>query len=147
MILSRPVDYRASFMAPSMASAPELQNETRRSMPPGASEAEFFGQVYKVLVIEIGPRHVDQIAGLFADGCDDAGMAVAGGHHGDAGVEIEKTIAVDVLDDGAFAAPGDQRIAARVGRRDRTLVARDHFLRAGSRQRPDQIWQILPDLR
>jgi hypothetical protein len=77
--------------------------------------AELLRQIHQGLVIEIGPRHVDQAAGLLADGFHHARMAVAGGHHGDAGVEIQETVAVHVFDDGAFAAAGYQRIAARVG--------------------------------
>ena len=39
--LSRPVAYRASLIAPSMASAPELPNETRRGASPGAIADSF----------------------------------------------------------------------------------------------------------
>ena len=51
----------------------------------------------------------------------DVRMRVAGAVDGDAGGAVEKDVAVDVLDDGAFAARHDERIVARVGRRDDAL--------------------------
>ena len=44
-------------------------------------------------------------------------MAMSGGAYRDAGIEIQKPIAIHVFDDGAFAVIDDQRIAARIGRR------------------------------
>ena len=61
-------------------------------------------QVDLRLVVEIGARHVQQLAGLVLDGGDDLRMAVPGARHGDAGREVEEEIAVHVLDDRAAAA-------------------------------------------
>src|SRR5205807_1442278 len=52
-----------------------------------------------LLIVEIGPGHVDQARSLFLDGADYLGMAVSGGGDGDARVEIEEAIAIYVLDD------------------------------------------------
>ena len=71
-----------------------------------------------MLVVEVGAGHVDQFGGLLLDGGDDLGMAVAGGGDGDAGGEIEELVAVDVGDDDAASALGDQRVGAGVGRRN-----------------------------
>ena len=86
-----------------MASAPELPKETRRATSPGAICAELLGQRDQLLVIEIGARHVDQPGGLLLNRLDHPRMAVAGRHHRDAGVEIQKAVAIHVFDDGAFA--------------------------------------------
>src|SRR5262245_2224613 len=60
-------------------------------------------------------------------------MRVAGRIHGDTRGAIEEAIAVHVFDDRARAAGHDQRIAARIRRRDEPLVALDEgrSLRAG----------------
>ena len=48
---------------------------------------------------------------------------MAGGHHRDSGVEIEKTVAIHIFDDGALSLTHHQRIIARVGRREHLAVA------------------------
>ena len=70
----------------------------------GGEGGKLLGEFHHVLVVEVGARHVDQAGGLALDGFDHAGMAVAGGDYGDAGAAVEKPIAVNVLDDGSFAA-------------------------------------------
>jgi hypothetical protein len=74
--------------------------------------------VTMLLVIEIRARHVDEFGGLFLDGGDHVGMAVAGRGHGDAGREVVELVAIDVGDDDAAAALGHQRVGAGVGRRN-----------------------------
>ena len=77
------------------------------------------------------------------DGVDHAGMAVAGGDDGDAGVQVEEAVAIDVLDDGAVAARDHERVGARVGRRENARVALDDGFRLGAGQWRDQIRQIV----
>src|SRR5688572_5370890 len=56
-------------------------------------------------------------------------MRDAGRVHGDAGRAIEEAVAVDVFDDGAFAAGDDERIVAGIRRRDELRVLLDDCLR------------------
>ena len=62
-------------------------------------------------------------------------MAVAGRDDGDARIEIEKTVAVHVLDDRAFSLLDHERIGTRVRRRQHCLVPLDHRLGARAGQR------------
>ena len=55
---------------------------------------------------------------------DDVGMRNAGGIDGDAGGAVEEPVAVDVLDHRPLAAGDDERIVARVGRRDTYFASR-----------------------
>ena len=75
---------------------------------------ELFGQIHHVLVVEVGARHVNQPRCLLLNGFHDAGMAVAGRHHGDSGIEIQKAIAIHVDDHAPLATVHHQRIAARI---------------------------------
>ena len=59
-------------------------------------------------------------------------MAMPGGNDGDSGREIEKGISVHILHHGAAARLCDQRVIARVGRRDHIVVALDDLLRFGA---------------
>ena len=59
---------------------------------------QLLGQGDHVLVVEIGPGHVDQPGRLVLDGFYDARMAMAGGDHGDPGIKVEKSVAIDVGD-------------------------------------------------
>ena len=132
-------------MPPSIASAPELPNETRRvDVARARSRASFSASATSLFVIEIRARHVDQARRLLLDRLHHARMAVAGRHHGDAGVEIEKAVAIHVLDDRAFALLRDQRIAARVGRRNDARVALDDRL-ARADPAPDRSSAAGPD--
>ena len=77
------------------------------------------------LVVEVGARHVQELLRLVDDRLHDVGMRVAGGGHGNAGRAVEEDVAVHVLDDRALAARDDERIVARVRRRDDLRVALD----------------------
>ena len=70
---------------------------------------------------------------------DDIGMAVSGGHDGDACGEIEEHVAVNVSDRGALTGFRDQRISACVGGRNIFVIQLQDFfcLRAG--ERSDQL--------
>src|SRR5205823_9931967 len=70
----------------------------------GRDLRQALGQVDLRLVVEVGPRHVDQLARLVLDRPGDLRMAVARRRDGDAGGEIEEEVAVHVLNDGARAA-------------------------------------------
>ena len=78
---------------------------------------------------------MDQALRLAFDRLHHLRMAVAGGRHRDAGVEIEEPVSVDVFDHGAFAARGHQWITTRVRWRKNLGVALDHLggARAGQR--------------
>src|SRR5437867_11869192 len=67
-------------------------------------------------------------------------MAVAGRGHGNAGGEIQKGIAVHVLDEHAFPSAGDQRIVACIRRGNKLAVERKDLLRFGP-------WQYRLDVR
>src|SRR5262245_12691339 len=49
--------------------------------------------------VEVARAVVEERPGLVLDGPHDRGMAMPGGVHGDAGVEVEEPVAVDVFDD------------------------------------------------
>ncbi len=85
-------------------------------------------------------------AGLLLNGLHHFGMAVAGGHDGDSGVEVEEAVAVHVLHDGAFAVRATSGIAARVGRRHYSCVALDDGPRARTRQGGLQNRKVHADL-
>src|SRR5437867_4149600 len=69
---------------------------------------EFLGQLRHLPIVEISSAHMNQLRGLFLNRGDDFGMTVSGRTHGDAGVAIEKKIAVNVLDPDARGAFGDK---------------------------------------
>ena len=47
---------------------------------------------------------MDQPGGLALNGLDHLGVAMAGSDDGNAGAAVQKTVAVDVFDDGTLAA-------------------------------------------
>ena len=58
---------------------------------------------------------------------------MAGRCNGDAGSAVEEDVAVDVLDERAFAARHDERVVTRVGGRDDLRVTLDERLRPRTR--------------
>src|SRR5438132_13179550 len=90
----------------------------------GRDASQPLSQLHHVLVIEIGARHVDEPCRLPLDGGGDFGVAVPGGGDGDAGVEIEKPVPVDILNDGALTSRRYQRIGTRVRGREHAGVTR-----------------------
>ena len=113
---------------------PELPKKVRTSPPIGTSRREFLGEPDLRLVVEVRPRHVDELLRLLGDRLDDIRVRHAGRVDRDAGGAIEEAIAVDVLDDRPFASRNDERIVARVGRRDELRVLVDDRLGLGARQ-------------
>src|SRR5215203_952817 len=77
---------------------------------------ELLTQANLWLVVEVRPRHVQELLRLIDDGRDDVGMGMAGGVHRDAGGAIEEEVPVDVFNHGASAARHDKGIAPRVRR-------------------------------
>ncbi len=55
---------------------------------------------------------------LIGNGLDDLGMTVTGGIYGNTGGEIEKEIAVDIMNPETFCLFGNQWIYTGVGRGD-----------------------------
>jgi hypothetical protein len=52
--------------------------------------------------------------GLALNGIDDAGVAVAGRHHGDSCREIEESVAVNVFDDRSLTPSRNKRVSAGI---------------------------------
>jgi hypothetical protein len=69
-------------------------------------------------------------------------MAMASGNDGDSGREIQKAVAIDVLDDGAFPVLGDERIAPGVGRRYYPGIALNYGARPRAWQLRDEAWKF-----
>jgi hypothetical protein len=115
MARERPVWQRASLRAASRASAPLLVKKTRLGGQP-------LREIDLRLVVKVGARHVQELAGLVADRLDNVRVTVAGGGHGDAGGEVEEQVPVHVPDDRAAAAVDDEWVGARVRRRDIAVV-------------------------
>ena len=67
--------------------------------------SQLLRQLHHVFVIKIRAGHVDQARSLVLYGLHNFGMAVARRYHGNTGIEIQKAIAVNVLDNRAFSAP------------------------------------------
>ena len=75
--------------------------------------------------VEVARAVVEDVVDLGVDRGVDGRMGVAGGVDGDAGVEVEEAVAVDVLDHAAGAAPHDERVDAGQRRAGDALVALD----------------------
>ena len=95
----RPVWWRASLSAASTASVPELERKTRAGHR--CQGGEPLAEVGVDRQVEVARAVVQDVVDLGVDGGDDRRMGVAGGGDGDAGVEVEEPVAVDVLDDAA----------------------------------------------
>ena len=78
---------------------------------------------------------MDQFARLLLNSGDHFRMAMAGRGHGNPSGEIEELIAIHIFDHNAAAALGNQRIRARVGRRNVFLIARENALGIRARER------------
>jgi hypothetical protein len=77
---------------------------------------------------------VDELRGLALDRIDYTGMAMPRGDDGDSRGEIQKPVAVDVLDDCALATAGYKRVAASVGGRHDPAVTFNDRSRARARK-------------
>ena len=146
MMPGRFVWYRASLIAASVASVPELAKNVRTSPVDRHDRRELLGQPHLWLVVEVRPRHVDELLRLLGDGLDHLRVADAGRVDGDAGGAVEKAIAVDVLDDRALATRDDERIVPGVGGRNVLAVAVDDGFGLGARQRRVNLRSLHPSI-
>ena len=63
-------------MAASLASVPELLKKLLTPPSIGTIAADLLGEPHLRLVVEVGPRHVQELLRLLDDGGDDLGMRV-----------------------------------------------------------------------
>ena len=84
-------------------------------------------------LVEVGRGDVDEPLRLLLDRRDHLRVRVAGRAHRDARGEVEESVAVDVGDDEARAALGDERVGAGQGRAGDGLVAGDDALAPSAR--------------
>ena len=87
------------------------------------------------LVVEVGARHVQELLRLLGDRFHDGRVRVPRGIDRDTGGAVQEQVAVHIFHGRPGSAGDDERIAARVRRRDDRLVAIDDGLgvRAGER--------------
>ena len=128
----RPVR-RASLMAASSASAPELQKNTFEPAGAPASDEQPLGELdLRHRGEEV--RHVHELTGLLRHGRDQRRVVVAQGVDRDAADEVEVPAAVDVPHPGAVAVlEHELRAAEQV--EQRPLVAVEPRVAGGSRGR------------
>ena len=79
--------------------------------------------------VEVARAVVQDVVDLGVDGGVDDWVGVTGGDDGDAGVEVEEAVAVDVLDDAAPGPAHDERVDPGQRRAGDRLVACDDLLR------------------
>ena len=91
-------------------------------------------QRHHALVVEIGARHVDQLARLLLNRGDDFRMAVSGRGHGNSRREVQKLVAIHVFHDHASAAFRHHGIRTRVRRRNIAVVTFKDALGVGPGQ-------------
>ena len=89
--------------------------------------AELLSQTRRRGAREIRRGDVENFVGLTADGLHDLGMLITRHRDADASVEVEELIPVYVLDHGAHPAPGDQRVVARIGGREKLFLQIQNF--------------------
>ena len=133
MALGRPVWWRASLRAASTASVPELRQERPWRRRIGARRGEPLADVGVGGQVEVARAVVQDVVDLGVDRRVDVRVGVTGGDDGDAGVEVEEAVAVDVLDDAAPAALHDERVDPGERRAGHRLVAGDDRARRSGR--------------
>ncbi len=134
----RLVANRASLTAPSTASVPELPRKTRHFSCDRSDAGQLGAHLGVDGQVEVGAV-VDQLAGLVLDRGDDVGMAMAGRGDGDTGVEVEKEVAVDVLDRASLAPNRHDRIRSRHAGRSPLAVELEVSARSGAGQLGDEV--------
>src|SRR3990172_5310702 len=116
MIAGRRVWYRASLIAPSTASVPELVRNTRFLLAPRAHH----------FVVEVGAADVQEAVGGVLDGRHHLRMAVARRGDGDSPDEVEESVAVYVFHHDAARSRHHQGILFEVrARRPQALASYD----------------------
>ena len=142
---ARPVAYRASLMRRFDRFGARIAEERLHAAANRHDRRELLGEPHLHVVVEIRARHVQEPAGLLRDGLDDVGVGVAGGVDRDARRAVEEHVAVHVLDHRPGAALDDQRVAARVRRRDDRAIALDNRPGARTGQRSLDFWRVFHD--
>jgi hypothetical protein len=85
---------------------------------------------------------VDELRRLTLNGFNHPRMAMASGNYRYSRGEIQKAVAVDVLDNGAFTVMGNERIRPSVGRRYYAGVAFDYGARSRAWQLREDAWKF-----
>ena len=102
----------------------------------GHDRIEFFRKLRHVAVVVISATHVYEFGCLVLDRFDDLGMAMSGGTHCNAGVAVEKNVAVNVFNPDPFSAFGDEfKGRPRVGRGNELCVCFNDLLAVWTGQR------------
>ena len=94
------------------------------------------------LVVEVRSRHVQELLRLIRDRLDHVRVRVAGRIHRDARRAVEEDVAVDVLDHRAASALDDERIPARVRRRNNGFVPVDDGFSFRSWEEGLDLWGV-----
>ena len=100
----------------------------------GSQTAELLHQIRHGLIVKIAPAKMEKLPRLLLDGRHDLGMRMAGGGYRDPGGEIEKEVAIDILDDHSLALLDNQRINPPVRRSAVFFVALNDFSRLRARR-------------
>jgi hypothetical protein len=77
------------------------------------------------VIAEGAAPQMDQVGGLFLNRGDDLVVGVAGRADGDAGGEVEETVAVEVFDDAAAGPGGGEGVVVHVGTAGGLVVSAD----------------------
>src|SRR5436309_1867212 len=104
---------------------------------PGRELSEPFAQCREALVVEVRAADMKEACGGLLHRFHDLGMAISCRCNRDAGHEIEKAVAVHVLDHGALTARDRQWILFGIRRRGEAILAFDDRTGLGARRRHD----------
>ena len=105
----------------------------------GSDRGEFFCEFDEIRIVKIRAGQVNEFRGLFLNRGDYFRMAMAGGDDGDTGGKIEESVAVNVFHHRTPAGLRDERIIARVGRREHGAIAFDDLFCLRTRERRDEV--------
>ena len=115
------------------------EERARRAHARGRANGEPLAQLDVRRDVPVARAVVEERVTLALDGLDDTRMAVAGARNRDACVEVEESVAVDVLDHEPVAARGHERVHAAERRARHRGVARDPCPRLRAGQLGDQV--------
>src|SRR5436190_8224013 len=101
----------------------------------GSNLREALRQGDHILVIKIRARHVNQFSGLFLNGRDHMRMTMSRRGDSYAGGKIEELVSVHVGDNNSAALLRNQRVRARVRRRDVLIITFENLLGFGPGER------------
>src|SRR5262245_30225898 len=95
---------------------------------------KLLGQVSQMPIVIIGSRQMGKLTSLSGDDFGYRGMGVAKGGDSNARIEVEKKVAIDVLDDRTPASLHHERVSAGVTQRNVSGVAFNYLFRFWPRQ-------------